>query len=54
MYFLIIIIEISTHPVNHTDVVALQDVTLHCSASVNGVTYLWHRVDNTLPAGSAG
>ena len=50
----ILVIEISTHPISHTDVVALQDVTLHCSASVNGVTYSWHRVDNALPAGSTG
>ena len=54
MYFLIIIIEISTHPVNHTGVVALQDVTLHCSASVDGVTYSWHHVGAPLPAGSTG
>ena len=47
-------IEISTHPVGHTDVVALQDVTLHCSASIDGVTYSWHRVDGALPAGSTG
>ena len=53
MYFFIEI-EISTHPVGHTDVVALQDVTLHCSASVDGVTYSWHRVDGALPAGSTG
>ena len=51
---LMLVIEISTHPVGHTYVVALQDVTLHCSASVNGVIYSWHRVDGALPAGSTG
>ena len=51
----ILVIEISTHPVSITDVVALEEVTLHCSASVDGVTYSWHHVDDDdLPSGSTG
>ena len=35
--------EITTQPVSST-VIALEDVTLTCSASVDDVTYSWHRV----------
>ena len=37
------ITEIATQPVNST-VIALQDVTLTCLASVDDVTYSWYRV----------
>ena len=49
----IFVIEISSHPVN-TSVFALQDVTLHCSATVDDVTYSWHRVNGDIPSGSTG
>ena len=39
--------EITTQPVN-TTVIALQDVTLTCSASVDDVTYSWHRIGGPL------
>ena len=47
------ITEITTQPVNAT-VIALEDFTLHCSASVDNVTYRWHRVDCHLPSRSRG
>ena len=46
-------IEITTHPSN-TTVIALQDVTLTCSASVDDVTYTWHRDGGSLPSRSRG
>ena len=46
-------IEITTHP-SSTTVIALQDVTLTCSASVNDVTYSWHRDGGSLPSKSKG
>ena len=41
--------EIITQPANST-VIALEDIILHCSASVDGVIYSWHRVDGDLPS----
>ena len=35
-------------------VIALQSVTLNCSASVNDVVYSWHRVDGHIPSNSRG
>ena len=46
--------EITTQPVSPTTVIALEDVTLNCSASVDDVTYSWHRVDGDLPSRSRG
>ena len=37
--------EITSHPLNLT-VIALENVTLSCSASVDDVTYSWHRVND--------
>ena len=48
------VIEITTHPVSTLTVIALQDVTLTCSASVDDVTYSWHRVGGPLPSQSLG
>ena len=48
------ITAITTHPVSSTTVVALEDVVLSCSASVDDVTYSWHRVDNDLPLQAQG
>ena len=41
-----LITAITTHPVNSTTVIALEDVVLSCSASVDDVTYSWHRIDS--------
>jgi len=42
-------LEITTHPLS-TTVIALQDVTLNCSASVDDVTYSWHRDGGSVPS----
>ena len=46
-------LEITTHP-SSTTVIALQDVTLNCSASVEDMTYSWHRDGGSLPSRSRG
>jgi len=46
-------IEITTHP-SSTTVIALEDVTLTCSSSVDDVTYSWHRDGRTVPSRSRG
>jgi len=43
--------EITTHP-SSTTVIALQDVTLTCSSSVDDVTYSWHRDGGSVLSGS--
>ena len=43
------IIEFTTQPVSPVTVIALEDLTLTCSASVHDVTYSWHRVNHTIP-----
>ena len=47
--------EITTHPSN-TTVIALQDATLTCSASVDEVTYSWnrYRYGGSVPSRSRG
>ena len=45
--------EITTQPADSTTVFALRNVALSCSASVDDVTYLWHRVDGDLPVNSS-
>ena len=45
--------EITTQPADRTTVLALNDVTLSCSASVDDVTYSWHRVSDILPNNSS-
>ena len=45
--------EIATEPINST-VIALEDVTLNCSVSLDDVRYSWHRVDGDLPVKSSG
>ena len=47
------ITEITTQPVNLT-VIALENITLNCSASVEDVTYSWHRVSGSVPSRSIG
>ena len=44
---------IIAHPSN-TEKIALQDVTLSCSASIDDVTYSWHRDDGNVPSRSSG
>ena len=48
----IFVTEITTHPVSITTAVALEDVILMCSASVDDVRYLWHRVNGHIPSHS--
>ena len=45
--------EVTSQPADRT-VIALENVTLTCSASVDGVRYLWHRVDGDLPSRATG
>ena len=51
---MIFLTEIATHPVNSTTALALENITLHCLASVYDVKYSWHRVDGHLPHHSHG
>lgn len=46
--------EIIDQPVNVTPSIALENVTLRCSASVDDVIYSWHRVEDGLPLSSRG
>ena len=45
--------EITAHP-SSTTVIALQDVTLTCSSSVDDVIYSWHRNGGSVPSRSRG
>ena len=56
MMFMYIILptEITTHPVSTFTAIALEDITLSCSASVDGVKYSWYRVDGHIPHHSQG
>ena len=45
---MIYLTEITIHPIGST-VIALKDVTLNCLASVDDVTYSWHRVKGQVP-----
>ena len=42
-------IGIITQPVSSLTVIALEDVTLNCLASVDDVMYSWHRVGGSIP-----
>ena len=48
------ITEIITQPVSPTIVIALEEATLTCLASVDDVTYSWHRVKDRIPSRSIG
>ena len=50
----ILITEINLQPINLTMALALEDITLSCSASINDVRYSWHRVDGHIPSHSHG
>ena len=43
----------SNQPMNHT-ITALVDATLHCTTSVDGARYSWHRVNGMIPSRSMG
>ena len=45
--------EITTQPVNLT-VIALENITLNCTASIDDVTYSYYRVSGSLPSRSVG
>ena len=45
---------ITIQPVNSITVVTLENVILHCLASIDDVTYSWHRVDGHIPSRSLG
>jgi len=49
-----LVLEITTQPVRSATVIALEDVTLTCLASVDDVTYSWHRVGGGVPLRSIG
>ena len=46
--------ESTIQPINLTTVLALENVTLSCLASVGDVRYSWHRVDGHIPSHSQG
>ena len=46
--------EIITHPTSALTVIALEDATLTCLASVDDVNYSWHRVGGSIPSRSIG
>ena len=46
--------EITIQPVIPITIIALEDVTLSCSASVDDAKYSWHRVDGSVPPRSQG
>ena len=50
----ILVTEITTQPRGSITVVALQNLTLFCSASVDYVAYSWHRVSGSIPSRSLG
>ena len=50
----VLITEINLQPINLTVVLALQDITLNCSASIDIARYSWHRVDGHIPSHSHG
>ena len=52
--FDILVTEITTHPASTINAMALESITLMCSASVDNVTYSWHRVDGDVPSHSQG
>lgn len=52
--FVTVVTEIITQPISSVTVIALQDVTLTCSASVDNVAYSWHRVGGRVPSRSQG
>ena len=52
--FCILITEITIQPINVTTVLALESITLNCSAFIDDARYSWHRVDGHIPSHSQG
>ena len=52
--FDIVVTEIINQPISSVTVIALEDITLTCLASVNHVVYTWHRVGGGVPSRSQG
>ena len=50
----VFVTEIITQPVNPLNVIALEDATLTCLASVEDVTYSWHCDGGDIPPRSIG
>ena len=48
--FNFLITEITIHPISSITVMALEDVTLSCSASIDEARYSWHHVDGHIPS----
>lgn len=46
--------EIIIQPISILNAIAMEDITLICSASVDDVTYSWHRVEGNIPEKSQG
>ena len=46
--------DITTQPVNPLNIIALEDATLTCLASVDDVTYSWHHDGGNVPPRSIG
>ena len=46
--------ENTIQPINLTTVLALENVTLRCLASVDDARYSWHRVNGHIPSHSQG
>ena len=51
-YLVVFLTEITRQPVDSINVIALEDVKLTCLASVEDVTYSWHRVGSSIPSKS--
>ena len=49
-----VLTEIIIHPTSPLTVTALEGATLTCLASVDDVTYSWHRVGSSIPSRSIG
>ena len=54
IFTLITVTEITTQPVSVFNAVLFDEVTLTCSASIDDVTYSWHRVEGDIPLKSWG
>ena len=51
---MVLVTGITTHPSDYTTVVALEVISLSCSASVEDVKYSWHRANGHIPSHSQG
>ena len=51
---MVFVTEIIAQPVSPLNVIALEDAILTCLASVDDVTYSWHRYSGDIPPRSIG